>query len=62
VGMTIGDAERVLIEATLAHAGMNKTRAASILDISTKTLHAKLRQYRLESGEPGGDEEMSSGV
>jgi len=45
VGMTVGEAERLLIEATLAHAGMNKTRAATILDISTKTLHAKLHQY-----------------
>ena len=47
VGMTIGEAERLLIEATLAHAGGNKTRAATILDISTKTLHAKLHQYQL---------------
>ena len=47
VGMTIDEAERSLIEATLAHAGNNKTRAALILGISTKTLHVKLRQYRL---------------
>jgi len=48
VGMTIDEAERLLIEATLAHAGNNKTRAALILGISTKTLHVKLRQYRLD--------------
>jgi len=46
VGMTIDEAERALIEATLAMARNNKTRAAVILGISTKTLHAKLRLYR----------------
>jgi len=51
VGMTIGEAERLLIEATLQHVGMNRTRAASILDISTKTLHTKLRQYSLANEE-----------
>ncbi len=51
VGMTIDEAEQVLIEATLAHAGGNKTRAAAILGISTKTLHAKLKQYRLEASD-----------
>jgi DNA-binding NtrC family response regulator len=60
LGMTIGEAERVLIEATLASTAMNKTRAASILDISTKTLHTKLRQYQLVSGDATGDEEISS--
>ena len=59
VGMTIDEAERLLIEATLAHAGNNKTRAALILGISTKTLHVKLRQYRMElagSGEEDGSD------
>jgi DNA-binding NtrC family response regulator len=51
VGMTIDEAERLLIEATLRHASNNKTKAASILAISTKTLHVKLRQYRIESME-----------
>jgi len=51
VGMTIGEAERLLVEATLAYAGMNKTHAASILDISTKTLHTKLRQYHRNSNQ-----------
>lgn len=54
VGMTIDEAERLLIEATLKHASNNKTRAAAILGITTKTLHVKLRQYRLESA--GGEE------
>jgi DNA-binding NtrC family response regulator len=50
VGMTLDDAERWLIEATLKHAANNKTRAAGILGISTKTLHIKLKQYRLSDG------------
>jgi DNA-binding NtrC family response regulator len=49
VGMTIDEAEKILIEATLAQAGNNKTRAAGVLGISTKTLHFKLRQYRIEN-------------
>ncbi len=49
VGSTIGDAERLLIEATLAKSGNNKTQAARTLGISTKTLHAKLNQYRTDS-------------
>ncbi len=44
--MTIDEAEKVLIEATLQRTGNNKTRAATALGISAKTLHAKLRQYR----------------
>jgi DNA-binding NtrC family response regulator len=45
-GMTIADAERVLIEATLEGTQSNKTRAAGILGISTKTLQGKLKLYR----------------
>ncbi|MEO8098724.1 MAG: sigma-54 dependent transcriptional regulator [Acidobacteriota bacterium] len=50
VGMTIEEAERVLLEATLKETGNNKTRAAETLGISAKTLHAKLKQYRMEDG------------
>ena len=57
IGMTIADAERILVEATLSHAGMNKTKAASILDISAKTLHTKLRQYQT-SGDALSEEEL----
>jgi DNA-binding NtrC family response regulator len=46
VGMRIEEGERVLLEATLANVGNNKTHAARALGISTKTLHMKLRQYR----------------
>ena len=57
LGTTIDEAERVLIEATLTHAGMNKTRAASILGITAKTLHTKLRQYQLATGEGPGEDD-----
>jgi DNA-binding NtrC family response regulator len=52
VGITIDEAEQALIKATLTHTGNNKTRAATILGISARTLHAKLKQYRLEAEEP----------
>lgn len=52
VGATIDEAERALIEATLRHTGNNRTRAATILGISQKTLFNKLREY----GAPGGTE------
>ena len=55
VGMTVDQAERALIEATLRRARNNKTQAAIILGISAKTLHAKLRAYR-----QAGDEEPDS--
>jgi DNA-binding NtrC family response regulator len=57
VGMTVDEAERVLIEATLAHAGMNKSRAAAILGITAKTLHTKLRQYQMPVDEAPGEQD-----
>jgi len=62
VGMTIEEAERILLEATLAQAKDNKRRAASMLGISSKTLHTKLKLYRGEdagSSEPS-EEELST--
>jgi DNA-binding NtrC family response regulator len=41
-GMTVAEAERRLIDITLAHTGGNKTKAAAMLGISLKTLHNKL--------------------
>jgi DNA-binding NtrC family response regulator len=44
-GITLDEAERILILKTLAVLGNNKTRAAETLGISLKTLHNKLRRY-----------------
>ncbi len=44
-GMTIAEVERALIELTLEHTANNRTRAAEMLGISTKTLFNKLREY-----------------
>lgn len=48
-GMTISEAEKFLIQATLEMTNNNKTKAANILGISAKTLHSKLNQYRSET-------------
>jgi DNA-binding NtrC family response regulator len=45
VGTTVDDAERQLILKTLTSTHNNKTRAAEILGITTKTLQNKLREY-----------------
>ncbi|NLD70377.1 MAG: hypothetical protein GX644_16370, partial [Limnobacter sp.] len=45
IGMTIADAERELIIATLAHCGGHRERAAEMLGISAKTLYNRLKQY-----------------
>jgi len=45
-GMTVGEAERLLIEKTLEFTGQNRTRAAEMLGISIRTLRNKLQEYR----------------
>ena len=54
VGTTVDEAERMLILRTLEATGQNKTRAAEILGVSLKTMHNKLKEYRL-----AGDEQSS---
>jgi len=54
VGTSINQAEQALIEATLEHTGWNKTRAASILGISVKTLYTKVREYRISDSPTQG--------
>ncbi len=48
VGTTVDEAERQLILKTLESTHNNKTRAAEILGISTKTLQNKLKEYARE--------------
>lgn len=51
VGISLGEAEKILILKTLkAHAG-NKTKAADILGVSTRTLRNKLHEYGLAESE-----------
>ena len=45
VGTTVDEAERQLILKTLNSTHNNKTRAAEILGITTKTLQNKLKEY-----------------
>jgi DNA-binding NtrC family response regulator len=45
VGTTVDEAERQLILKTLMSTHNNKTKAAEILGISSKTLQNKLKEY-----------------
>jgi len=47
VGMTVSEAERRLVAATLEHTGGDKPRAAAMLGIGLRTLYRKIREYRL---------------
>ena len=47
VGMTVEEAERRLISATLRHVGNDKPRAAALLGIGLRTLYRKIEQYGL---------------
>jgi DNA-binding NtrC family response regulator len=56
VGTPIEEVERQMIMRTLQKTDNNKTRAAELLQISLKTLHNKLRQYRERGLTPDGDQ------
>lgn len=45
-GMTVAEAEKLLIMKTLEHTKNNRTRAAILLGISVRTLRNKLHEYR----------------
>jgi DNA-binding NtrC family response regulator len=45
VGMTVEEAERQLIAATLRHTGHDKPRAAAMLGIGLRTLYRKIKQH-----------------
>jgi DNA-binding NtrC family response regulator len=51
VGTTVDEAERQLILKTLSSTHNNKTKAAEILGISSKTLQNKLKEYSNSSTE-----------
>ncbi len=53
VGVTVDEAERLLILRTLEATGQNKTRAAEILGVSLKTMHNKLKEYGAARETPG---------
>ncbi|MBE6351521.1 MAG: sigma-54-dependent Fis family transcriptional regulator [Treponema bryantii] len=48
-GITLDEAEKIIIQNSLTIAGGNKTKAAQILGIGRKTLHRKLQEYGMES-------------
>jgi DNA-binding NtrC family response regulator len=55
VGMTVDEAERQLIAATLEHTGHDKPRAAAMLGIGLRTLYRKIKQHGIrERAAPPG--------
>jgi two-component system, NtrC family, response regulator AtoC len=46
-GTSLQDAEKMLIEETLRNAGFNISRASRVLNISRRTLHRKINEYKL---------------
>lgn len=51
VGMTVEEAERLLIMKTLEYTAQNRTQAAQMLGISIRTLRNKLNEYKEDSVE-----------
>ncbi len=47
VGLTMAQVERIMIERTLQATGGNREQAAKILDIGTRTLYRKIKEYGL---------------
>jgi DNA-binding NtrC family response regulator len=47
-GMSVAEAERILIIKTLEACGDNRTKAAEMLNISIRTLRNKLHEYKLQ--------------
>src|SRR5690606_19301551 len=45
-GMTVSEAEKLLILKTLEHTGQNRTKAAEMLGISIRTLRNKINEYK----------------
>lgn len=49
-GMTVAEAEKLLIMKTLEHTEQNRTQAAKLLGISIRTLRNKLHEYGVKHG------------
>ena len=47
-GMTVEEAERLLIQKTLEYTAQNRTHAAQMLGISIRTLRNKINEYKLK--------------
>jgi len=47
-GMTVAEAEKLLILKTLEYTSQNRTRAADLLGISIRTLRNKINEYKQE--------------
>jgi DNA-binding NtrC family response regulator len=52
IGAKLDDVEKAVILETLGSCGGNKTRAAAVLGITTKTLYSKLKRYGWRDGAP----------
>ncbi|MGD8453518.1 MAG: sigma-54 dependent transcriptional regulator [Phycisphaerae bacterium] len=48
VGLTMAQVERLMIEKTLLATGGNREQAAKMLDIGTRTLYRKIKEYGLQ--------------
>ena len=48
-GITLDEAEKIIIQNSLTMEGGNKTKVAQILGIGRKTLHRKLQEYGMET-------------
>ena len=57
VGMTLAEAEKLLIEATLRHTKGNVKAAAGILGIDRSTVYEKIKRYAIEIAAPPRREE-----
>jgi DNA-binding NtrC family response regulator len=49
MGITLDEAEKLIIEENLAANKGNKSKTADLLGIGRKTLHRKLAEYGLET-------------
>ncbi len=48
LGLSLGEAEKEIIKATLAFCKGNKSKTAEVLGIGRKTLHRKIQEYQLD--------------